>query len=148
MLIIIYFFLAYSISIAQDTVLTQSDVFSFHPIDSSYEECTKNWVNELEWGQCIISHRSLWQNELDKYYELLLTSLDSTNIGLLKKSQASWDEYLKNYERIWITLLYDNESYSITERFTSAESFMLKIKERAINLRKLYYTFKKKKPGE
>jgi len=109
-----------------------------HWIDKSFENC--NWTNNFEWGECIKSHTTLWEKELDKIYQSLLKKLKEPQKGKLIETQSHWEIQLKLEKDFLYS--FDNLQLKIGREgmFVSATNFMNKVRERTLELEEVLNT--------
>ncbi|MFH1152116.1 MAG: lysozyme inhibitor LprI family protein, partial [Nanoarchaeota archaeon] len=73
-----------------------------HPIDQSLEECLqKSQCVTARMKACLEEAKTQWENELNKYYNLLMVVLKKEDRKKLQKSQLAWERF-KNLEYVFI----------------------------------------------
>ena len=103
-----------------------------HWIEKSFENC--KWTNNLEWGECIISHSDLWEKEMNRIYQSLIVKLTEPQKSKLILTQSNWlkqieleKDFLYSFDDLRIKI--GSAGMSI-----SAINFMNKIRERTLEL--------------
>ncbi|MDD2635486.1 MAG: DUF1311 domain-containing protein [Bacteroidales bacterium] len=89
-LILMFIILGLSLSI-----IGQEKSEEKHIIDIKFEDCLNNDSNYTTSGmiECSVIAEKDWDNELNKYYKLLMGVLDQDAKVKLQKSQIKWIEY-------------------------------------------------------
>lgn len=65
-----------------------------HPIEKSLEECMdKSKCVTLEMSNCLTTANKKWEEEIDKYYKLLMDTLPGESRIALEKSQSAWVKF-------------------------------------------------------
>jgi len=106
-----------------------------HWIDKSFENC--KWTTNYEWGECIKTHRELWEKEMEKIYQSLLKKLQESQKEKLIEAQTNWEKQLE-LEKDFIYSFEDLQSKIGREgMFVSAINFMNKIRERTLELEEI-----------
>ena len=89
-------------------ILTASVSFSQeikHPIDSYLDSCMEVDPSTFGMVNCIESAIQKWDDELNKYYKLLVGVLDEESVKILKSSETEWIEFKKK-EMANIEMIY------------------------------------------
>lgn len=76
-----------------------------HPIDSSLDSCMEVDPSTFGMVNCIESAIQKWDDELNKYYKLLVGALDEESVKILKSSETEWIEFKKK-EMANIEMIY------------------------------------------
>lgn len=116
-----------------------------HPIDQWCLECLdqdSNWTT-VGMIQCEAQALEKWQQEMDKFYQLLLDSLSEESATVLMKAQEAWLVYAEE-EKHFSSQLYYNEMDGTMWRVISAGRISSIYRERALALKEYYdlYEFK------
>ncbi|MFA5405065.1 MAG: lysozyme inhibitor LprI family protein [Ignavibacteria bacterium] len=77
-----------------------------HPIDKYLDSCFKiNDYTTMGMVNCTEEAIQMWDDELNKYYKLLMNILDDESVKTLKASELQWIEFkdkeMKNIEKIY-----------------------------------------------
>jgi len=82
----ILFILLFNFTAAQD------DDIEKHPIDIKVEDCVANPSNQTTIGMinCVQTAMEEWDAELNKYYKLLMNTLDTDEQDKLRDAQRQW----------------------------------------------------------
>lgn len=109
-----------------------------HPIEQRLDSCLieSNYTTYGVIG-CLEESISLWQSEIEKYYELLLDTLPDELKPYLIESQNQWIEYKEN-ETIFVESFYDAKAGTMWQ-ISKMDAKMLLYQKRAMNLG-LYYS--------
>jgi uncharacterized protein YecT (DUF1311 family) len=79
-----------------------------HPIDSYLDSCIETDPSTFGMVNCIESAIQKWDDELNKYYKLILSVLDEESAKILKSSEIEWikfkDKEMDNIEMIYSKL--------------------------------------------
>jgi uncharacterized protein YecT (DUF1311 family) len=136
------FLLSIIILVAATNLYSQKDTISTHPIDSLLESCLESDPFSSTAGmlKCINSATSLWDDELNKNYKLLMAVLRPDEKEKLKTSQLKWIEFRdKEFE-------FSDAAYNNLERtmwlVVKANKRLQIVKHRAIELMDYYYDIK------
>lgn len=76
-----------------------------HPIDSYLDSCMEVDPSTFGMVNCIESAIQKWDDELNKYYKLLVGALDEESVKILKSSETEWIEFKKK-EMANIEMIY------------------------------------------
>ena len=77
-------------------------------IDVEFEKCLSNdTATTYVMLYCVRTARDLWEGEMNKYYNLLMSKIDAEQQNKLKESQEKWVEF-KNAEIAFSNLTYYN----------------------------------------
>jgi uncharacterized protein YecT (DUF1311 family) len=78
---------------------------SQHPIDVYLDSCMEKNPSTIGMVKCTEEAIQMWDNELNKYYKILMKVLDEESAKTLKASELKWIEFkemeLKNIEKIY-----------------------------------------------
>lgn len=109
----------------------------FSYIDKTEQKCLDNAQSAQQMLNCTNSASLMWENEIEKYYNLLFQTLDNNNKLILHQSQENWKKY-KDKEFELIDTINDKDP----TMFINIKSGFKKsiIKERAILLKGYYDT--------
>ena len=106
-----------------------------HWIEKSFENC--EWTNNLEWGECIISHSDLWEKEMNRIYQSLIVKLTEPQKSKLILTQSNWlkqieleKDFLYSFDDLQVKI--GSAGMSI-----STMNFMNKIRERTLELEEI-----------
>jgi len=85
-----------------DVLSSSPDYISYKSsIDSSFEKCNRTWTTNLELGQCLGDHQTMWENQMLQFYDSLLIELDSTGKKLMEVSQKNWSNHIQSQRNFW-----------------------------------------------
>ncbi|MBD2781053.1 DUF1311 domain-containing protein [Xenorhabdus sp. 42] len=108
-------------------------VFSYE-IDDRLDKCLGNDYTTLGMAACYAKAAGEWDNELNKEYQLILSSLDDNGKKPFKASQLAWVKYRDNY----FEFLKNGYPGSGTMwRVFSAEERMNVVKQKVVSLQNL-----------
>jgi len=116
----------------------QNDQESKHPIDTRRELCHSIDSNQTTYGmmQCEAIAKKEWDDEMNKYYKLLMDTLASEEKEKLKTAQRQWIEYRdKELEFSWS--MFDGMLGTMW-RVVGAGRACDIVKERALDLKSYY----------
>lgn len=81
---------------------------SNHPIDKYLESCMEKDNSTAGMVKCTEEATKMWDDELNKYYKLLMKTLDDESAKTLKASELIWIEFkdkeFENIEKIYSKL--------------------------------------------
>jgi uncharacterized protein YecT (DUF1311 family) len=128
-------------SVLSANLFSQSDAGKKHPIDIRCEECLKADSSFTTAGmiECEAVAANEWDDELNKYYKLLMAVLSPDEKEQLKTAQIKWLEY-RDKEIKFSQTLYNNMKGTMW-RVVDASRLKEIIKQRAIEI-KSYYDIK------
>jgi len=113
-----------------------------HSIDTSFSAC--EWVTNPEWEECIKKHRSMWEDLLKENLDRLKSALPSEKVAELTATQESWRVFLEGDQK-FVFSSPDPYRYMGREGYIAAQMhFMLKVRERALDLGEYADVFTKK----
>lgn len=78
---------------------------SHHPIDTYLDSCLEKDYSTSGMVKCTDDARKMWDDELNKYYKILMKILDEESSKTLKASELQWIEF-KEKEFINIDKIY------------------------------------------
>ena len=109
-----------------------------NPIDIQCEACLDSVENQSTQGMygCEWRAPAAWDIELNKYYKLLLGSLDKDEQGKLKSAQKSWLSYKKSETDFYQTS-YTNKGGTTWQIFAASRATEI-IKARVLELESYY----------
>ena len=109
-----------------------------NPIDLKLKICLDSTENYTTYGMlhCTGQAMDLWDNELNKYYKLLMSKLNDNEKNKLRTSQRKWLEY-RDAEFATSSLIYDNMQGTMWT-IVSLDGKMQIVKERALSLKSYY----------
>lgn len=107
-----------------------------HPLDSLYDACIANFVGDPDKINCTREAIDNWDDELNKYYKLLMNVLDSNTQNVLRKTQRQWIKY-RDTEFDCVDSLYniDGTMYPIL----AIQRKMKIVRTRALELKRYYW---------
>lgn len=126
-------FFAISIFILSSKVFSQEIP---HPIDVFLDSCMEKNQSTMGMTKCTDEAVKMWDDELNKYYKILMTMLDDESIKALKSAEKQWIEF-KDKEFTNIDLIYsklDGTMYIPMHSYAKLEI----IKARALQLKDYY----------
>jgi uncharacterized protein YecT (DUF1311 family) len=120
-------------------VSSQNQIEKKYAIDIAEEKCLeKKDISNAEMCNCVIKARDSWDEELNKYYQLLKNKLPKEAFEVLKESQKQWLIYRDN-EFLFITKFYYEVKEGTMWYAVAQNQKMQIVKKRAIELEN-YYT--------
>ena len=136
------FLLSIIILVAATNLYGQNNTSSTHPIDSLLESCLEADPFSSTAGmlKCINSATSLWDDELNKNYKLLMAVLRPDEKEKLKTSQLKWIEF-RDKEFEFSDAAYNNLEGTMW-LVVKANKRLQIVKNRAIELRDYYFDIK------
>ncbi len=99
-----------------------------YKIDTILNKCLSKNQSDVGMGDCFIKSQDLWDKELNKYYKLLLSVLDTSAQQKLKEAQRQWilfrdkeiqlihDAYGSNDGSMWNLAIADRINQLIRQR--------------------------------
>ena len=117
--------------------LTNSYTFAVdNKIDTIEQDCINKAFSTQNISACTIQAQNAWQNEIEKYYNLLFNILPKDKKHLLKKSQKDWKKYKKSqFDLLDNTIFISGTMYSNVIQGYKRDIY----KYRAIELEELYF---------
>lgn len=112
---------------------------TLYKIDTILETCLKENVSTPGIKECFGNAQVLWDKELNKYYQLLLSKLDSTGQATLKLSQRQWIIFRDN-EIKFLLETYGRKDGQMWDIMIAERAHQL-IRQRAVDLMNYYETF-------
>jgi uncharacterized protein YecT (DUF1311 family) len=109
-----------------------------YKVDTILANCLKENVTTVGMTDCFVSAQNLWDKELNKYYQLLLTKLDATGQKKLKVTQKQWIIF-RDQEIKFISETYGNRDGTMWIIIV-AEKINQLIRQRAVDLIGYYET--------
>lgn len=100
-----FFFCIYTTSKAQEAQKS-------YPIDIRLQKCIEADGSTVSMVECTQKAQKEWDNELNKYYKLLLAKLSVTEQVTLRESQRQWLVY-KEKETKFFTKVYGSQEGSM-----------------------------------
>lgn len=107
-----------------------------HKIDQELEQCIEENGSTQGMVSCTMNAEKKWDNELNKYYKLLLSKLDSTGQSALRESQRQWLLFRQKETTFYMKVYGSNEG--TMWRIIIADKHMGLIKQRAVELTEYY----------
>ena len=102
-LFIVLFLLASGISSnAQEMAAT-------YPLDRKYRVCVDSNSSTLGMLECISAATKEWDEQLNKYYKLLVEKLNQTQKASLRTTQREWLVYKEKETRFYLDLYTERE---------------------------------------
>jgi uncharacterized protein YecT (DUF1311 family) len=116
-------------------LLSQDSKTKDHPIDLKCKQCLEADSSKTTAGmiKCEIVAAQEWDQELNKYYKLLLSVLNPDEKEKIKSSQVQWLKYRDN-ENTFSQTLYNNMQGTMW-RVANASRRTEIIKQRALELK-------------
>lgn len=110
-----------------------------HPIQIEFENEMETWSgNTAEGVNIIINYANRWNDEMEKYYDLLYLELDEDKKKWLESSQGKWEAYvIENEELGWQILDQQYHGGSII-KILAADLYYSRYHDRAIDLIQKY----------
>lgn len=109
---------------------------SQHPIDKFLDSCMEKDYSTFGMVKCTEEAIQMWDDELNKYYKLLMNILDEESAKTLKTSELQWIEFkgkeMKNIEQIYSKI--EGTMYIPMKYYAKMEV----IKTRALQLANFY----------
>lgn len=116
----------------------QTSADSLHPIDKKCDDClSKNTVKTTDMMQCFADARDSWEKEMNKYYNLLLTSIKKEQKEKLISSQNSWADYKDKEFALAGSIYYDPDAGK-EKRIDNVARQSEIFKQRALELKEYY----------
>lgn len=116
---------------------------SVHPIDKYLDSCMEKDYSTFGMVKCTEEAIQMWDDELNKYYKLLMKILDEESAKTLKASEIQWIEFkekeMKNIEQIYSKM--EGTMYIPMKYYAKMEV----IKTRALQLANFYDLLKENK---
>jgi len=131
------FVLFVSIMLICSTSYAQTDIKPYK-IDSVLSKCIGKNNSDPGMSDCLQKAESNWDKELNKYYKLLLTKLDSVGQKNLRESQREWIVY-KDKEVNFFSEVFSKKDGTMWNLLI-ADKRMQIIRQRAIELSDYYET--------
>ena len=107
-----------------------------HPIDVYLDSCMEINPSTAGMVRCTDEAIKMWDNELNKFYKLLIKTLDGESVNILKSAQVEWivfrDKEFANIENIYSRK--EGTMYIPMQLFSRLEI----IKARALQLQDYY----------
>jgi uncharacterized protein YecT (DUF1311 family) len=120
-------------------LIVSSKVFSqenTHPIDVYLDSCMEKNPSTMGMTKCTGDAAKMWDDELNKYYKILMNILDDESAKTLKSSEVQWIEFkdkeYKNLDMMYSKL--DGTMYIPMHAYAKLEI----IKTRALQLKDYY----------
>ena len=107
-----------------------------YKIDTLLQKCMAKDNSDAGMISCLEKAEKDWDNELNKYYKLLLNKLDTADQKNLKESQRQWIIY-RDKEINFFSTLYSKKDGSMWN-VSIADNRMQIIRKRAIELLEYY----------
>ena len=107
-------------------------------LDTILQKCLNKKPSNIGMIECLQSVEKGWNKELNKYYKLLLTKLDTTEQTLLRESQRQWLIF-KDKEVKFFIEVFSKKDGSMWPLMISDKSMQI-IRQRAIELSDYYET--------
>jgi len=107
-----------------------------HPIDRFERECIKKDWTTTGMANCTYEALDKWDQEMNRYYSLLMELLDEEQQAVLKRSQEAWIKY-RDAEFDNASSVYVNEKGSMFINIIAADQKAV-VKRRALDLRRYY----------
>ena len=115
-------------------VSTEQVVEKLHPIEQKVRDCIDKDYSTVGMNKCVYEGMKAWEKEIDKYLNLLKSTLPEEDFEKIKKSQEEWEEYKEAQFRVAEIMLKKNgtmhqnvaiglKSGIIEERAKELESF-------------------------
>jgi uncharacterized protein YecT (DUF1311 family) len=120
-------------------IAVSSRVFSQetpHPIDVYLDSCMERNQSTMGMTKCTDDAFKMWDDELNKYYKILMKTLDDESAKTLKSAEIQWIEF-KEKEFTNIDIIYskmDGTMYIPMHSYAKLEI----IKARALQLKDYY----------
>ncbi len=111
-----------------------------HPIDIKVEDCLAIGSNQTTVGtiNCIQTAMEEWDAELNKYYKLLMNTLNTDEQEKLRAAQRQWITF-RDKEFEFIETMYENMDGTMW-KIVAADSRNSFVKQRALELISYYDT--------
>ena len=112
-----------------------------HPLDTAHEKCVALDGSTLGMKQCNAKFEKLWDQELNKHYQLL----GGNKKPELVKTQLAWIKFRDTefaYINAYYAQIYDESGGGTMWGLLASSDRMSVVRKRALTLRGLYY-FKK-----
>ena len=107
-----------------------------YEIDKRLSNCCADSSSNYGMKMCTLQAISEWESEMDKYYELLLNTLNGESKAALIESQNIWKEYSEKELKLNHSVY--NQLDGTIWGLTSLGQTMDKIKERTLHLKRYY----------
>lgn len=128
----IFFFVVFALIVSVKLYSQESN----HPIDKYLDSCMERDYSTFGMVKCTEEAIQKWDDELNKYYKLLMKTLDDESAKILKESELQWIEFknkeMKNIEKIYSKL--EGTMYIPMKYYAKMEI----IKTRALQLADFY----------
>lgn len=115
----------------------QNDAIQYK-VDTILADCLKDNITTVGMSDCFANAQDLWDKELNKYYQLLLTKLDATGRKKLKETQKQWIIF-RDQEIKFISEAYGNRDGTMWIIIVADKINQL-IRQRAVDLISYYET--------
>jgi uncharacterized protein YecT (DUF1311 family) len=109
-----------------------------YKIDSVLNKCIKKNNSDHGMSDCLQRAESSWDKELNNYYRLLLTKLDTIGRKNLRESQRQWLIY-KDKEIIFLSEVYSKKEGTMWDLLITDKQMQI-TRQRAIELSGYYDT--------
>ena len=106
-------------------------------IEQQLDSCLQKAINTLEMTSCEGAAYKAWDEELNKYYQLLQSTLREENKNTLKEAQRKWIAY-RDQEFELIDAYCFSEHQGTMWNMVSIEKRVAIVKARALELKNYY----------
>ena len=112
-----------------------------HPIDAQLEACMSIDSNYTTYGtlQCIETAINAWNNEMEKYYHLLLDTINPQLKEILIDAQNTWIIF-KSSETSFLNAMYDSMQGTMW-KIAAKSTEMQNVRDKAIILSIYYFDY-------
>lgn len=117
-----------------------------HPIDKRMEEAADKDISTKNLKESARKALQEWEQEMNKYYSLLLGELDDEGKGALIKSQENWQKYY-NSEATFISVAYGRLRGTFFD-IKDIEDRVGIVRKRALDLKSYYDLIMEERAGE
>ena len=109
-----------------------------YPIDKWLKKCEDEAkLNRSGFKRCYNEAEKRWNEEIEKYYEIVMNDLDPEGRRTLQETQRLWEVFM-NKEKELINNIFDPLDGNMNKRYKSWVVSMELIRKRALEL-KFYY---------
>ncbi len=112
---------------------TAEETKNIHPIDKEQQDCIDKNQTTAGMINCTNAAYKAWENEIDKNYAALLSTLSPEGKEALKSSQSAWIEY-RDKELLLLKSVYENISGTMYRTMWAQDRVNI-VKSRALELK-------------
>ena len=130
-------FFAFCLCFIEKTSFGQ-DTQTQDPIDKKYQSCLDSNSNTVGMIECMHAASQDWDKELNKYYKLLMTTLNPSAQSSLREAQRQWIVYKEKETKFYMDA-YGKSDGSMWGLVIARRAMDI-VRQRAIELKEYYDT--------